>query len=110
MKATDIKEENSPLTILIHSPAGGGKTALVSQASNGYLFDFDDGMRTAKNLEDKFTSLRHSIEFDSYRDKDPRKPKAWLSAKKKIFELRRLFDKKECPYNAIVIDGITWMG
>jgi len=110
MKALDLIKENRPPKILICSGAGSGKTGLVSQASRGYLMDFDIGMRTAANIKDKFSEKRHQIEFDTYRDKDPRYPKAWINAKKKIFEIRTSCDKKTCEYDALIIDSLTFMG
>jgi len=85
----------------LYGPAGSGKTALVSQASGGYLFDFDDGMRTALTLKDKFTEARQKIEFDIYID-DPKKPDAYQRARKKLLDFQT-----KTPFDAIVVDSLT---
>lgn len=107
MKALDLKKENRPPSILIYGPAGTGKTALVSQLSKGYMFDFDRGMRTALTLEDKFTSLRQQIEFDIFVDDNPRKPNSYMNAKKALYDLTTRELKKELSYNAIIVDSLT---
>jgi hypothetical protein len=84
MKALDLKTQNKPPALMLYGPAGTGKTALVSQAAGGYMFDFDRGMRTALTLQDPFTTLRQRIEFDTYVDDEPLKPSAWLRAKQKM--------------------------
>jgi len=100
MKASDLT--NTPPKVVIVGEAGCGKTALISQAGSGsYMFDFDDGMRTAQTLEDKFSSLRRSTEFDIYRDPNPADPVMWVRAKSKIAEL---ISK---PPRAICIDSLT---
>jgi len=109
MKALDLKKQNKPPNILFFGPPGGGKTGLASQAAGGYLFDFDDGMRTALTLNDKFTPLRHSIEFDTYVDKDPENPRAYLDAKKKLLQIRAELSKGTWPYDACCIDSLTGM-
>ena len=109
MKATDLKDNRAP-HILIYGPAGCGKTALASQASGGYMLDFDDGMLTAKNLIDQFTPLRHAIEFDTFSDTNPSRPKAWLAAKRKIFEIRAACDKGVWKDDALILDSLTKMG
>lgn len=111
MKAKDLK--SSDPKILIYGPAGTGKTALVSQASGGYLFSFDSGgMQTALNLQDEFTKYRHSIEFDEFVDTNPDRPSAYRKFKEKLFsfvqQLQR--DKDKFPYDALVVDSLTAMG
>ena len=107
MKAKDII--NKPPHVLIYGPIGTQKTSLVSQASNGYMLDFDDGMITARDLKDKFTSLRQNIEFDIFVDEDPSKPKAWLAARKKIQDIITLSQTGKWKYDAIIIDSLTGM-
>lgn len=102
MKISDLINLNTPPNIALVGEAGSGKTCLASQLGpGGYIFDFDDGLRSARNLQDKFTSLRHACEFDLYRDPDPTNPNAWVLAKKK---LRELLSK---PPRAICVDSIT---
>lgn len=105
MKANDLI--NKPPKILIYGPGGSGKTALVSQASNGYLFDFDDGMLTAKNMNDSFSSLRKSIEFDLYKDLNPSKPEGWKKAKEKLLQISEQCALKKWPFNCCVLDSFT---
>lgn len=107
MKADDLK--NKPPNILLYGPAGTGKTALVSQASNGYMMDFDDGMLTARNMEDEFSNLRKNIEFDTFLDTNPEKPKAWLEAKKKVQSIVELVQAGKWEYDAFVVDSLTGM-
>lgn len=108
MKAQDLIKLNIPPKIVIYGKAGCGKTALVSQASNGYMMDFDGGMRTAATLKDKFTDLRGSIEFDTYKDANPATPKQWLLAKERIFKIAEEVAKGKWKHDALVID--SWTG
>jgi len=113
MKAKDLSTH--PPIICLVGPAGCGKTALCSQAGGGYLFDFDDGMRTALNLKDQFTSYRQQIEFDTYRDMDIRKPNAWLNAKNKLMQFvntadpvkHLVYDDKKTSFDSVVVDSLT---
>lgn len=109
MKAPDLKTKNKPPSIMFFGPPGGGKTALISQMSGGYILDCDDGMRTALTLKDKFTPLRHSVEFDTYVDEDPENPDAYLALKKKLLDIRTLHAAGKWPYNGIGIDTLTGM-
>jgi len=91
--------------MLIYGPAGSGKKALVAQAKDGYLFDFDNGMRTCLTLNDKFTHLRQEIEFDTYVDEPPSAPTAYMRAKQKLLSWKN--DRSNLKYKAIVIDSLT---
>jgi len=105
MKAKDL--EGIPSSILIYGPVGTQKTALVAQASGGYLFDFDGGMKIALTLNDKFKHLRHQIEFDTYVDENPIQPKAWLDARKKLESIVRAVQSKTWKHDAIIADSLT---
>jgi hypothetical protein len=107
MKAADILKRNKPPSILIYGPAGTGKTALVSQLTNAYMFDFDEGMLTAATLEDKFFDDRHKIEFDLYRDENPKKPKEYHAAKKELFKIRQACADKKWEHDGVVVDSLT---
>ncbi len=107
MKAKDLLLLSNYPSVLIYGSAGSGKTALVSQAKNSYMLDFDNGMRTAAILDDKFTSLRQNCEFDMYIDDIPKAPNAWLRAEMKIEELSTLSAKKSLKYDCIIIDSLT---
>lgn len=109
MKAEDILKRNYPPSILIYGSAGAGKTALVSQLSGGYMFDFDRGMRTAATLKDKFFDARSKIEFDDYRDEDPMKPVAYFGAMKKLREIVTEVGARKWKYDACIIDSLTGM-
>ncbi len=107
MKAEDLIKRNYPPKILMYGAGGTGKTALVSQASRGYLMDFDNGMRTAMKLEDQFTPLRKEIEFDIYNETNPQAPEAWLRAKKKLIDIMNKCSRGEWEYDCLVIDGLS---
>lgn len=107
MKVSDIKD--NPPNILIYGPVGTFKTALVSQASGGYLFDFDGGMKIALKLNDAFRELRHAIEFDTYVDQNPMKPVEWLRAKKKLMDIVAQIQAGTWKYDAVIIDSLTGM-
>ncbi len=103
MKAKDLLNDKTPPNLAVVGDAGCGKTALVSQLGKGaYILDFDGGMRTALTLKDPFTPLRQSVEFDTYLDKDPQNPNAWVKAKEK---LRSFVNAK--PPKALGIDSLT---
>lgn len=105
MKVKDLV--NKPPNLLIYGPAGSWKTGLVSQASGAYLFDFDDGMKTALMLKDDFTPLRHAIEFDTYNDENPMKPDAWMKAKNKINQMVQECAAGKLKYDGVIIDSLT---
>lgn len=107
MKPTDLVEK--PPSILIYGPPGSFKTGLVSQASGAYLFDFDDGMKTALKVQDKFTNRRHQIEFDTYNDELVTKPTAWLNARSKIQQISNDSANKKFNFDGIIIDSLTGM-
>lgn len=101
MKASDLLTKNNYPSILIYGPAGTGKTALVSQAPNSYMFDFDSGMRTAAILDDRFRTARLSCEFDIYDEPLPSAPKMWMKAVQKIQD----FSKQSAATGIIKHDG-----
>ena len=107
MKAKDLLLKNNTPSILIYGPAGTGKTALVSQATNSYMLDFDGGMRTAALLNDKFTSLRQNCEFDTYVDENPQKPTAWLAASNKINNIIAESAAGTLKYDTVIVDSLT---
>lgn len=107
MKAQELRNRNKPPNLLLYGPPGAGKTALSSQASGGYMFDCDDGMRTALTLDDKFSPLRQAIEFDIYVDDNPEAPRAYTDVKNKLLSIRKLVAEGKWPYNACVLDTIT---
>ena len=109
MKALDLlKKQNYP-AVMFYGPAGTGKTALCSQAKNSYMFDFDNGMRTAALMDDKFSVLRQNTEFDIYYDDLPSSPKCWLAAEKKINELSQQSAQGKLKEDCIIIDSLTGM-
>lgn len=105
MKAKDLTM--SPPKILIYGAAGTGKTALVSQAKNAYLMDFDNGMRTAATLDDNFKDLRQNIEFDNFTEKNPNQPSAWVAAKKKLFQIMEQCASNSWAYDCLVVDSLS---
>ncbi len=110
MKPKDLLTTRNYPSILVYGPAGTGKTALVAQAPDAYMLDFDDGMRTAAILEDKFTPLRHECEFDTFIDENPLTPTIWKKdVENKITELRTLSALGKLPYKTIIVDSLTGM-
>jgi len=107
MKPKDLLKKRNFPSILIYGSAGVGKTQLVSQAKDAYMFDFDDGLRTITTLNDKFFERRNEIEFDTYTEDDPFKPKGWLAAEKKIIELSSSSAKGTLSYKTIIIDSLS---
>ncbi len=107
MKAEDLIKRKTRPKILMYGSAGSGKTALVSQASRGYLMDFDNKMQTINSLKDQFTPLRQEIEFDTYTEKNIQKPDAWLKAKKKLLDIMNKTFRGEWEYDCLVIDSLS---
>lgn len=107
MKPADILKTNRPLVILIYGPAGTGKTALVSQASNGYMLDFDNGMRTAATLKDKFFDVRQNIEFDTFVESNPKAPEMYHKARVKMIAIAQACRANTWKYDALIIDSLT---
>ena len=107
MKPSDILKSNRSPSIVIFGSAGSGKTALVSQIKNAYMFDFDDGMRTAATLKDKFYHDRQSIEFDIFKDSNPRSPEMYHNARVKLINISQACRTNTWKYDAVIIDSLT---
>jgi len=107
MKAKDLLKKKHPPKILLYGPAGTGKTALFSQAVEGFLMDFDNGMYTTLSLNDYFTEKRQNVEFETYTEQDVRKPTAWLKAKAQLIQIMEQCSKGQWKYKALVIDSLT---
>lgn len=107
MKPSDLLKLNFPPVILIYGPAGSGKTALVTQLTGAYVFDFDAGMRTAATLKDRFFDARQKVTFDTYRDINPLKPTMYFSAMKKLREIVELCAKGKWNYDVCILDSLT---
>lgn len=110
MKPADLLSLNFPPVILIYGPAGSGKTALVTQLTGAYVFDFDAGIRTAATLKDKFFSSRQGRDddfFDIYKDRDPLKPTMFFNATKKLKSIVELCGKGKWNHDACVLDSLT---
>ena len=87
--------KTNKLKVLAYGQSGSGKTCFAGTFPNSYFYDTDNGMLSLRNSKNK-------IEFDTYNDADLSKPKAILEIDKKTGELQ-----KDCPYDTIVVDGIT---
>ena len=74
------------------------------------MIDADNGMLTAKNLNDQFADYRRNIEFDTFVDADLRTPRAWIKLKEKLFGISRLCREGKWQYDALCIDSLTRMG
>lgn len=107
MKPQDILTLNLPPVILTYGPAGTGKTGLVAQAKNGYCFDFDSGMRTAATLKDKFFDQRQGIEFDIYKESNPKTPEMYHKAMVKLQEINQACRNNTWKHDAVIVDSIT---
>ena len=107
MKPADILKLNKPPIILIFGDAGTGKTALVSQAKNSYLMDFDNGMLTAANLKDKFYDLRQKIEFDIFVEPNPRKPIMYHKSLQTLSHISTKCQLNTWEYDSLIIDSMT---
>jgi hypothetical protein len=64
-------------------------------------------MRTALTLNDKFTPLRKSVEFDEYWDEDVLCPAKYLEAKKKLLEIAHLANSGGWNKDCVVLDSLT---
>jgi hypothetical protein len=109
MKPTDIKSENIGPKICFYGAHGAGKTALATQAQSFYCLDFDNGMRTALTLQDKWTKYRHQIEFDLFHDKNPKSPKAFTLGKTKVIEIVNQVRRGDFPFAGVLLDSLTGM-
>lgn len=107
MNPPDLLKLNRPPTILLYGPAGTFKTALVSQASHGKIFDFDNGMRTAAQLKDKFFALRQTVDFDVYAEPDPYNPVMFSKFKQELLMIGQKIRQKSWPFDAFIIDSLT---
>lgn len=98
-KVSDIKHPDK-LKILVYGDSGTGKTySIATYPSPVYVMDFDRGIDTLAGI------VGEEFEYDSFYDRDPRKPEAFQEFRKKVAELRR-----ECPYKTVVLDSVTSLG
>ena len=107
MKPADLLKQNAAPVILIYGSIGSSKTALISQLSGGYIYDFDKGMRTAATLKDKFFSDRQSVTFDTYWDENPLKPTMYYKAFKHLQDVVAKSAQGKCQYDAFGVDSLT---
>ena len=107
MNPGDLLKMNYPPTILIYGMYGTGKTALVSQLSGAFMFDFNRGMRTAATLKDKFFDARQKITFEIYKDEVPTKPRMYLEAKSKLISIVNEQAAGTWKHDAVIIDDLT---
>jgi hypothetical protein len=107
MKPADLLKENRPPCILIYGPADSGKTGLVAQLLRAYGFDFDEGMKTAATLKDKFFDARNQIVFDEYKDLNPSKPNKFPLAMKKMQSIARDVAAGKWNFDGLVVDSLT---
>lgn len=107
MKPKDLLEQNIPPVICIWGPAGSGKTGLIAQMKNGYVTDTDGGMRTAATLHDKFFDIRQQIEFNTFIDKPPAAPTAFINLKKDLLNISKQCNEGTWPYEAYGLDSLT---
>ena len=107
MKPSELLKQNIPPIICIWGAAGSGKTALIAQMKNGYIADTDGGMRTAATLHDKFFETRQQIEFNTFIDKPPAAPTAFINLKKNLLSIAKQCNEGTWPYNAYGLDSLT---
>lgn len=90
---------DSPLfRLLLWSPSGTGKSTLASTFPGpSYMFDFDGRMAALAGKD---------IEYDTYRDVNPKMPVAYKTALKKLNEIIDTSRKTgKCPYSTVVLDS-----
>ncbi len=107
MKPSDLLKQNVPPIICIWGPAGTSKTALIAQLHKGYVCDMDGGMRTAATLHDKFFDVRQEITFDTFVDRPPAAPNAFLNVKKKLLNISKQCNEGTWPFEALGVDSLT---
>lgn len=107
MKLTELKKNPGKLFVrcLQIGPAGIGKTCTASTFPKPiYYFDCEDGIKSLLPYYDYDEAKLEGIEFDSYLDKDPKKPDAYTRIQSKLtdFESKPVF-----PYKTLVFDSLT---
>jgi hypothetical protein len=92
---------NPKLKVLVWSKSGTGKTRLAASArplGPEYIFDFDS------RLDGLGALPIEPIDYDTYRDLNPKQPKAFDSARMK---LDALAVANPFPYTTVVLDSLT---
>jgi hypothetical protein len=61
----------------------------------------------ALTIQDKFSPLRQSIEFDEFYEVNPKKPTAWLRAKKNLITIMEKAHRGDWEFDCLVIDSLS---
>lgn len=109
LKDNPKKYEDDPPNILLYGDIGVGKTALCLTLGDGvHYVDYEDGLRTAYMLDDKWKPDRLEADFVQFLDKQPnKKATAWHNGKQHIIQLSNQYVQGVRPFSAIVIDSLT---
>jgi len=102
--------DTGPKKILLYGEPGCGKTAWALTLGDKALYiDFDRGLDTGKNLQDKFTELRGLAEIETFYDADPEKADGYARFKQFVMQLSRDCKAGSIQQKVLVIDSLTAM-
>lgn len=105
-KLTDL--ELHPPKILLMGNFGTGKTVLATTVGEiGQVLDLDNGLLSARNYIDKFTSERHKIDVKKCWEEDHKKA---ISYKKLLSFVNTIYDNcaaKTYDFEVVILDNFT---
>ncbi len=109
-KLRDLKRKKYP-NILLYGPLGSGKTVFaLTLGERAQVWDFDDGLESGMNVQDKFTDYRQCVDVVQFLESEPeKKANAFLKCKSHCIDVANKARKGNWKFDAIIVDSLTSM-
>lgn len=106
MKLSEIKLK--PPKCIFYGPFGSGKTCFAATGGEVVQFlDMNEGLMSAKTLQDKWTEERKKVDVIECHEDDPTKATAFLKARSYIQSVASQCSTETYKFKILVIDSLT---